>query len=122
MGWASSARMVIAEPDVNVPEGSTKAGAKLFKAKCAQCHTIEKGGNAKQGPPLFGLIGRSSGSYDGFAYSEANKNSGIVWSDKHLFEYLVNPKKYMPGTKMVFAGIKKDKERADLIAYINDMK
>eukprot|EP00416_Gambierdiscus_australes_P030160 CAMPEP_0171091716 /NCGR_PEP_ID=MMETSP0766_2-20121228/35010_1 /TAXON_ID=439317 /ORGANISM="Gambierdiscus australes, Strain CAWD 149" /LENGTH=115 /DNA_ID=CAMNT_0011549865 /DNA_START=58 /DNA_END=405 /DNA_ORIENTATION=+ len=114
--------MVIAEPQVEVPEGDLKKGAKLFKAKCAQCHTIEKGGNAKQGPPLWGLIGRQSGSYDGFAYSEANKNSGIIWSGKHLFEYLVNPKKYMPGTKMVFAGIKKDKERADLITYINAMK
>jgi len=108
----------IAEPEIDVPSGEVKKGAKLFKAKCAQCHTSEKGGNAKQGPPLWGLIGRQSGSYDGFAYSEANKNSGIVWSGKHLFEYLVNPKKYMPGTKMVFAGIKKDKERADLIAYI----
>merc|ERR1712190_538677 len=114
--------MPIAEPDVEVPEGDVRKGAKLFKAKCAQCHPIEKGGNAKQGPPLWGLIGRQSGSVDGFGYSEANKNSGIVWSDKHLFEYLINPKKYMPGTKMVFAGIKKDKERADLIAFMDSCK
>merc|ERR1712190_657788 len=85
--------MPIAEPQVDVPEGDVKKGAKLFKAKCAQCHTIEKGGNSKQGPPLWGLIGRQSGTVDGFGYSEANKNSGIVWSDKHLFEYLINPKK-----------------------------
>merc|ERR1712113_23266 len=110
--------MVIAEPQVDVPDGDVKKGAKLFKAKCAQCHTIEKGGNAKQGPPLWGLIGRQSGTVDGFGYSEANKNSGIIWSDKHLFKYLVNPKKYIVGTKMVFAGIKKPNERADLIEYI----
>merc|ERR1712183_962806 len=110
--------MVIAEPDVVVPEGDAKKGAKLFKGKCAQCHTIEKGGLVKQGPPLWGLFGRQSGTVEGFAYSEANKNSGIVWSDKHMFEYLVNPKKYIPGTKMVFAGIKKDKERADLITFL----
>merc|ERR1711879_984463 len=116
------ATMPIAEPQVDVPEGDVKKGAKLFKAKCAQCHTIEKGGNAKQGPPLWGLMGRQSGTVDGFGYSEANKNSGIVWSDKHLFEYLINPKKYMPGTKMVFAGIKKDKERADLIAFMDSCK
>merc|ERR1712048_99850 len=110
--------MVVAEPDVEVPAGDSKKGAKLFKAKCAQCHTIEKGGLAKQGPPLHGLFGRQSGTMEGFAYSDANKGSGIIWSDKHMFEYLVNPKKYIPGTKMVFAGIKKEKERADLIAYM----
>merc|ERR1712032_505606 len=66
---------------------------------------------------MGGIMGRTSGTCEGFAYSEANKNSGIVWSDKHMFEYLVNPKKYIPGTKMVFAGIKKDKERADLITF-----
>jgi len=109
------------EPEVEVPEGDKKKGAKLFKAKCYQCHTIEEGGNAKQGPPLWGIFGRQSGTYDGFAYSEANKGSGITWSEKHMFEYLVNPKKYIPGTKMVFAGLKKDKERADLIAYMQSM-
>mmetsp|Transcript_69707 Transcript_69707/g.199781 ORF Transcript_69707/g.199781 Transcript_69707/m.199781 type:complete len:116 (+) Transcript_69707:91-438(+) len=109
---------MIPEPDVEVPEGDVKKGAKLFKAKCAQCHTCEKGGNAKQGPPLYGVMGRTSGTYDGFAYSESNKNAAIVWSDKHMFEYLVNPKKYMPGTKMVFAGVKKAGERADLCAYM----
>merc|ERR1712048_383293 len=121
MGMASSdprVAMPMPEPAVEVPAGDVKKGAKLFKGKCAQCHTIEKGGLVKQGPPLWGLIGRQSGTVDGFAYSEANKNSGIIWSDKHLFEYLINPKKYMPGTKMVFAGIKKDKERADLIAFM----
>ncbi|ETW27419.1 hypothetical protein PFFCH_05191 [Plasmodium falciparum FCH/4] len=60
---------------------------------------------------------RKSGDSD-FPYSDANKNSGIIWSDKHLFEYLLNPKLYIPGTKMIFAGIKKEKERADLIEYL----
>lgn len=111
--------MVRPEPDVEVPEGDAKKGAKIFKAKCAQCHTINKGGAVKQGPNLFGFYGRQSGQAD-FQYSTANKDSGIIWSDKHLWEYLVNPKAYIPGTKMVFAGIKKESERADLIAYLKE--
>lgn len=110
--------MVIAEPDVAVPAGNYKKGAKIYKAKCAQCHTIDAAGGNKQGPALHGFIGRISGAVPGFQYSEANLESKIVWSDKHLMEYLINPKKYMPGTKMVFAGIKKDQERADLIEYL----
>merc|ERR1711907_216043 len=106
------------DPEVEVPDGDVKKGAKLFKAKCYQCHTIEEGGNSKQGPPLWGVFGRQSGIVEGFGFSEANKQSGIVWSDKHMFEYLVNPKKYIPGTKMVFAGLKKEKERADIIAFL----
>ena len=69
-----------------MPEGDVAKGQKGFKAKCAQCHTIEKGGNVKQGPPLWGIFGKQSGTSDGFAYSEANKSSGIIWSDKHMFE------------------------------------
>mmetsp|Transcript_3262 Transcript_3262/g.8139 ORF Transcript_3262/g.8139 Transcript_3262/m.8139 type:complete len:116 (-) Transcript_3262:149-496(-) len=114
--------MVIAEPDVEVPAGDVTKGAKVFKAKCAQCHTNDKAGLTKQGPPLYGIFGRTAGTCDGFQYSSANVQSGIVWSDKHMYEYLVNPKKYMPGTKMVFAGMKKDKERADLIAYLHTLK
>eukprot|EP00972_Heterocapsa_arctica_P058054 8564360-Heterocapsa_arctica.AAC.1 len=70
--------MPIAEPQIEVPEGDVKKGAKLFKAKCAQCHTVEKGGLVKQGPPLWGIMGRQSGITEGFAYSEANKSSGII--------------------------------------------
>jgi len=72
--------MPIPEPDIKVAAGDVKKGAKLFKAKCAQCHTCEKGGNAKQSPPLHGVIGRTAGTYDGFGYSEAKKNSGILYA------------------------------------------
>jgi len=107
-----------AEPDCTIPEGDLKKGSKLFKAKCAQCHTCANGEGSKQGPPLYQIFGKKSGETAGFPYSEANKSSGIVWTDKHMFEYLVNPKKYIPGTKMVFAGLKKEQERADIITYL----
>jgi cytochrome c len=71
---------------------------------------------------LWNLIGRQAGAGEFGAYSDAMKGSGMSWSDKHLYQFLINPKKYVVGTKMVFAGIKKDAERADLIAFLSDCK
>ncbi|EEP81592.1 cytochrome c [Uncinocarpus reesii 1704] len=102
----------------SVQPGDAAKGANLFKTRCASCHTLEQGGANKVGPNLHGLFGRKTGQVEGFSYTDANKQKGITWDHNTLFTYLENPKKYIPGTKMAFGGLKKAKDRNDLITYM----
>ena len=96
--------------------GDATKGEQVF-AQCKTCHVAEKGVN-RVGPSLWGLIGRTAGSIEGFKYSAANKNSGLTWSEDQLFTYLEAPQKTIPGTYMAFGGLKKPQDRADVIAYL----
>jgi cytochrome c len=93
------------------------AGENSFK-KCLPCHRIGPEAKNLVGPVLNGLDGRKSGTVGGYNYSDANKNSGITWNEETFKEYITDPRAKIPGTKMVFAGIKNEKERGDLWAYL----
>ena len=86
--------------------------------KCRACHQLGEGAKNMVGPVLNGLFGRKAGTVEGFNYSDANKNSGITWDEAVFAEYIKDPKAKIPGTKMAFAGIKKDDEIKDLTAYL----
>ena len=90
--------------------------------KCMACHSIGDDAQNKIGPELNGLDGRHSGSVADFSYSDANKNSGIVWSEAEFKDYIKDPRAKIPGTKMIFAGIKNEQEINDLWAYVSQFK
>ena len=94
------------------------AGEQVFKRLCSPCHDIGPEAKIKLGPPLNGIDGRKSGSWEGFNYSEANKGSGITWSPESFPTYIRAPMQAMPGTRMAFVGIKNDKDIGDLWAYL----
>ncbi|MDB5629034.1 MAG: cystathionine beta-lyase [Tardiphaga sp.] len=94
------------------------AAGKSSFAKCMACHAIGEGAKNKVGPELNGLNGRKSGSVAGYAYSDANKSSGLTWDEATFKDYIKDPKAKIPGTKMAFAGIKREQEINDLWAFL----
>jgi cytochrome c2 len=99
------------------------AGERLFKRHCGICHIAEKDSPRRlQGPNLFGLIGRKAGTIEGFRYSDANKNSGIVWTAETLEPYLADPREVIKGTTMAFVGVKKADERKAIIEFLEAQK
>jgi cytochrome c len=96
-------------------------GERLFRSTRGICHTIQPGQN-RVGPSLAGIVGRKAGTAPEFNYSEANKNSNVVWDEAQLDQYLADPKQFMPGNKMIYAGMKDAERRKTLIAYLRDAK
>lgn len=94
------------------------AGEKVF-AQCRACHQVGESAKNVVGPVLNGLFGRKAGTVEGYSYSQANKNSGLTWDEVTFRDYIKNPKAKIPGTKMVFAGIKDEAKIKDLIAYLH---
>jgi cytochrome c len=93
------------------------AGENSFK-KCLPCHAVGDNAKNKVGPILNGLEGRKSGTIESYSYTDANRNSGIVWNAETFKEYIRDPRARIPGTKMIFAGIRNEKEAADLWTYL----
>jgi len=115
-------RLLIVALSIAVSSGAAlaqdlEAGETSFR-KCAPCHSVGEDAANKVGPVLNGLDGRKAGAVEGFSYSDANKNSGITWSEETFNEYIRDPRAKVPGTKMVFAGIKNNKEVTDLWGYL----
>ena len=108
------AALVLANAARAQSAGDPTAGATIYK-RCQGCHSIDQN---RTGPMHRGLFGRPAGSVAGYNYSDAMKNSGIVWDDTTLDAFLAAPRDYVPGTKMTYAGIKDAQERTDLIAYL----
>ena len=97
-------------------EGDPARGERVFN-RCKSCHEVDRD-RSRNGPHLIGLFGRVSGAVDGFRYSDAMKQAAIVWDDETLDGYLENPRGYMPGTRMTFAGLRNHRDRQDVIAYL----
>ena len=97
------------------------AGERVYKTQCATCHSAAAGRNLV-GPSLFGIVGRHAGAVAGFRYSAANKAATETWDAPTLDKYLVDPRAVVPGTRMIFVGLKKDEDRANVIAYLNTLK
>ena len=114
--WVMASVVILASTGTGFAQ-DVAAGKQSFK-KCFACHSVGNGAKNKVGPLLNGLDGRTSGTVQGFNYSEANKSAAITWSEASFKEYIKDPRARIPGTKMVFAGIKNEQEAVDLWAYL----
>jgi cytochrome c len=124
MNWTRSARVILTAvalaPPALAEDANPGRGAELFPIRCIECHAITDAAENKIGPSLKGLIGRTSGTLEGYDYSEAMRAAGIVWTEDTLKAYLVAPREIVPGTKMNFNGLKRPGEVEDIVAYLQE--
>lgn len=119
IAWAAAVLAYSAVAPAGAEEPDPFNGRLVF-AQCETCHGLTPETKDKTGPTLAGLFGRKAGTVAGFAYSAAMRKKGVVWSEATLDAYLANPSAYVPGTKMVFMGLRRKQDRADLIAYLKE--
>jgi cytochrome c len=117
---AGIAGLLIAGPATAAAAADPAAGQQIFKTQCGICHSVSAGVNGI-GPTLFGVVGRSAGGVPGFQYTADHKRLGVTWDAATLDKYLTNPRAMVPDTTMIYAGLKDDAERADLIAYLETL-
>jgi cytochrome c len=110
----------LAATAASAQSGDAARGQRVFNTQCRACHTLEKDGPSPAGPNLDGVFGRKAGTAAGYEFSDAMKNSGIVWDDATMADYNRDPKGKVPGTKMVFNGVKNAGQLADLVAYLKE--
>jgi cytochrome c len=118
--FAAAASFALLTPAL-ADDGDPAAGKTVFN-QCRACHQVGPQAKNSVGPILNGIVGRKAGEEEGYNYSDANKASGITWDEATLREYLKDPRAKVPGTKMVFPGIKRDKQLDDLLAYLKGIK
>jgi len=118
---SSSAESIEEKVDISalMAMGDVASGEKIFK-KCASCHSIAKGGNNKIGPALYNVVGRKVGGVSDYKYSKALAEYDKSWSFEELNGFLLKPTKWIKGTKMAYAGLRKEKDRASIIKYLNE--
>ena len=114
LGWSAMGSALAQSGDIS-------KGTALFATHCAECHSLKEGKD-KKGPSLFSIVGAKAAQRQGFVYSDALRNSQIVWNADTLSSYVANPKKVVPGGKMKYDGLESAAERADLIAFLTTQK
>lgn len=120
-GGAQPSAAAPAQTASTAPATPEERGRRQF-SECAVCHTVKQGEANRIGPNLFGVAGATAGQVEGFAYSKAMKESGIVWTDEELDAFLANPPAYLRGNRMAYAGQRDAQRRADIIAYMKTLK